>query len=165
MKRVFLYIIIISLITLSLYLYRTIDNQNSVRVEESSSNVLAMELLAYSYATQDFISVTVDEVNDRIEKQDSFIIYIGRETCQYCRKIVPALHKTIIQENIELLYLDSTNSDIDLELAEFRKKYDVDTVPSICIFNSKGECRKVKIDFTLDNEQLNDSIRENLVLR
>ena len=87
--------------------------ENEMVKEENSNStkmMLEMELIAYSHAEMNFIRLTAEEVNAKIEEEIPFFLYTGRATCQWCRKMVPVLNKVIKEDNIELFYLDSENT-------------------------------------------------------
>lgn len=99
---------------------------------------LEMELIAYGHSIYNFVPVSVNDVIMKIENNDTFALYIGRATCQWCRKLVPVLSKVVEDENLELFYLDSEDTQSNPQLAHFRNIYQIETVPAIILFDQEG---------------------------
>ena len=111
----------------------------SVLSSPQSGTTLEIELLAYSYAVSTFHEVTAEEVEDAISNGEEFFLYVGRATCEWCRKIAPVLSQVAQEDGIEIYYLDSTNTESDLSIKTFRETYGIETVPTIMEFFSNGE--------------------------
>ena len=122
------------------------SGDNSSVLNSQSRNVLEMELVAYSYAVSTFDEVTVKEIENKIERNDKFLLYVGRETCEWCRKIAPVLSQISQEKDIDIYYLDSSNTESDSTLKTFRKSYGIKTVPAIIDFSSNGEYRFLECD-------------------
>ena len=65
-------------------------------------------------------------------------MYTGRDTCRYCRELIPVLNKIYSELEIELYYLDSEYTEVDEQIQEFRTEYGIEFVPSLIKFNGKG---------------------------
>ena len=126
---------------------------------DSTKMMLEMELIAYSHAEMNFIRLTAEEVNAKIEEEIPFFLYTGRATCQWCRKMVPVLNKVIKEDNIELFYLDSENTEVDEVLSDFRDKFGIKTVPSIIYFMGSENYYTFELNVTENDE---DEIEINL---
>lgn len=105
------------------------------------------ELDAYGEATSHFTPVTVGEVGVKIDQGDDFYLYVGRLTCEWCRKLVPTLQQVSDDEGITIHYLDSTDTKRDPELAAFRETYGIETVPKIIHFKQDGSYAVFQIDW------------------
>ena len=138
-------IILVIVITIAIILHTKPNEANNQKLDD--------ELIAYEYATQKFINATTDSVAAKIKSNESFVLYIGRETCQWCRKLVPILGRITDEKEIAIYYLDSTNSETDEELSNFREKYGIKTVPAIIKFDSNGY---KLIDFDVINAEMPD---------
>lgn len=88
--------------------------------------------------------VKVNEVNDLIDKNEDFVLYVGRETCPACVEFVPLMSEIEKNYNIGALYLDSINTDKDEDLKNFRDKNDIIYVPALLIYK-EGEIYIPKI--------------------
>lgn len=104
------------------------DNKKAV------ADTLEMEIIAYAHAIKKFTQVSIDELNLKLNKDDSFFIYVGRVTCPDCRKIVPTLSNISLENEIEMFYLDSEETESNVAIKEFRNKYKISSVPTIIYF-------------------------------
>lgn len=112
---------------------------------------LEMELIAYRHAMLNFTEVETEEVNFKIQNNEQFFLYVGRPTCQWCRRIVPALSSVVKSNSIEMYYLDSQDTEVDTILSDFRKKYGIETVPAIVYFINEKEHYMFELDLTEEN--------------
>lgn len=126
---------------------------------DSNKLNLEMELIAYSHAELNFVRITADELNVKIDEENPFFLYTGRATCQWCRKMVPILSKVIKEINIEMFYLDSENTETDESLSDFREKYGIKTVPSIIYFKGPEDYYAFVLSVAEDDM---DEIEKNL---
>lgn len=144
------------------WVYNNEGKENKMAKEENSDStkmMLEMELIAYSHAEMNFIRLTAEEVNAKIKEGIPFFLYTGRATCQWCRKMVPILNKVIKEDNIELFYLDSENTEEDEVLSDFRDKFGIKTVPSIIYFKGSENYYTFELNVTENDE---DEIEINL---
>ncbi|MFM0713857.1 hypothetical protein P7J19_06645 [Streptococcus suis] len=61
----------------------------------------------YVKAVKSYQAISIDEVEQKIQNEEEFILYIGRETCLYCRDFVPKLTEVVEQSHATIYYLDS----------------------------------------------------------
>jgi predicted bacteriocin transport accessory protein len=86
----------------------------------------------------------------KLIKGKKVAIYVGRDTCPDCQKIMPKLKKQLKNNNKALYYFDTTAKGE--KLLKYRKFYNslgVQTVPSILIAKN-GKVEKV---FNLEKDQ------------
>ena len=147
------FIVVVGFVFLLVYDNET--NENKFAKEETGDSqkmMLEMELIAYRHAEMSFIRLTAEEVNAKIKEGTPFFLYTGRATCQWCRKMVPVLNKVIKEGNIEMFYLDSENTEEDKVLSDFRKEYEIKTVPSIIYFKSSENYYTFEFNITENDE-------------
>lgn len=60
-----------------------------------------------------------------------------------------------LKEEINILYLDSEDTQKNVELKEFRNQYGVKYVPSIIFFDKNKQYEKVKFDITSEKFSIN----------
>ncbi|HAP15513.1 MAG TPA: hypothetical protein DCR07_05330 [Lactococcus sp.] len=126
--------------------------------DTQSRSILEMELVAYSYAVSTFDEVTVEEVENKIERNDKFLLYVGRETCEWCRKIAPVLSQVSQKKDIDIYYLDSADTESDLTLKTFREVYGIETVPVVIDFSSNGKYHFLEYDLMKSRKDLVDTL-------
>lgn len=89
----------------------------------------------YQKAVANFNEVTVEQVEEKIEANESFLLFVGRETCPECVEIAPVLAESAKASNSTIYYLDSINTDTDEKLSDFRKRYTIQSVPTLVHFH------------------------------
>ena len=71
--------------------------------------------VAYNLETSIYLPIYGDDVYDKLENGDTFILYIGRDTCPYCQQFVPNLMEAAMNQDITEIFhvdtIDSSNSD------------------------------------------------------
>lgn len=89
------------------------DNPNS----ELQSGLLKDEesfRLAYNLEESIYVPIYGDDVGEMIGNGDTFILYVGRDTCPYCQQLVPVLQEVAQSKNIDTIYhvdtLDPSNT-------------------------------------------------------
>lgn len=100
-----------------------------------------------------FREVTPQEAEDAIEATAGNILFIGRETCQYCRKFVRKLSLLAKDYDLDVLYLHSQHPEYEDDVQKLRDKYDVPTVPGL-IYSSETAGLVVKCDSSLTLEEI-----------
>ena len=88
----------------------------------------------YVQATNHFVqldnSIIQNDMNTQ-KKQIRFV-YVGRETCPYCREFAPKLRKAARSINATIYYIDTENKTD--ELAKFAEQYHIDSIPTLLVF-------------------------------
>lgn len=87
----------------------------------------------YKKQVGSFIKVKAQDIGQLIDSDENIILYIGRETCPACRDFVPILYDYSNNNDINVYYLDSTETDKDKELKKFRDDNNIMYVPSLMI--------------------------------
>lgn len=170
-KRLRCYIVILLLLLPGISLYGCVAGNNSTSTpsnpikEESAElnsedGLLKLELIGYMNAIDSFDELTVSEVSTKISAKEDFLLFIGRPTCEWCRKLAPSLQEVSLDKGLEIFYLDSTNTETDSELSNFRTQYDISTVPAVIHFIENGTFTKLDIDLESSDMigELNDLI-------
>lgn len=88
------------------------DYDNMVLPEEDASK-LTSKITSFIYESDLFVDnhgldiITYEEVLDKIEKNEKFILYVGRDTCPYCHAFMPSLTSVLDKNelNVPLYYL------------------------------------------------------------
>ena len=70
--------------------------------------------LAYNLDDSIYVPIYGEDYYDKLENNETFILYIGRDTCPYCQQHVPNLMEAALNQNISEIYhvdtIDSSNS-------------------------------------------------------
>lgn len=110
------------------------------------------EVETYLEQAKIFNEVTPEEANQLLEEQAGNIVYIGRETCPYCRKFVAKLSEVAKEKQLTINYVHAQHPDYADSIQEFRTKYNVPTVPGFLY--SDADQLKVKCDSSLTKEDI-----------
>lgn len=98
----------------------------------------------YENFVSDFEKVSVTQINEKLDNEEQFILYIGRKTCPYCRIFVPKLHKAVENEKVDMYYLDvEIEGD---EIGEFLQSMEVEYVPSLISYNNRESKESLDIN-------------------
>ncbi|MGI6607363.1 MAG: hypothetical protein ACOX1F_00060 [Erysipelotrichaceae bacterium] len=75
--------------------------------------------------SEQFYDITVDEVLEKIENGETFIVYFGYVECPWCNCVVPVLNEVSVENDMPIYYLDfhssvnSENASGMREISEF----------------------------------------------
>lgn len=110
------------------------------------------EIEKYEQEVTAFQRVSLQEAEELLQ-QEQAVLYIGRETCPYCRKFVAKLSPLAIQHNWKIAYLHSQdpNEAPDAVMA-FRNDYNVKTVPGLIVV--KQNDTQVRCDSSMSNDAI-----------
>lgn len=100
-----------------------------------------------------FTETTPAEADQLLEAKEGNIVFIGRETCPYCRRFVGKLSKLAEEHKLQVHYVHSKHPDYTDEIETLREKYDVPTVPGL-LYSSESAGLVVKCDSSLEPEEI-----------
>ena len=100
-----------------------------------------------------FKVTTPEEADALLTSEDGAIVYIGRETCPYCRRFVKKLSPLAEEYDLTVHYVHSQHPEYEEEVNALREKYDVPTVPSL-LYSSETAGLVVKCDSSLEPEEI-----------
>lgn len=103
----------------------------------------------YAEAIKAFQSISTADAEKHLALEELTIIYVGRESCPYCRRFADKLSKLASKITAPIYYIDST-ADPDIEA--FREEYRIVTVPGF-IVNKDGEL-DVRCDSSMPDEEI-----------
>lgn len=118
--------------------------------DQPEDGLLELELIGYANAIKSFSSITIDDFLVKINDKERFFLFVGRPTCEWCRKIAPALQNTFSELNVSLYYLDSTHTETNETLRNFRYSFGITEVPAVLMFEN-GAARQLEIDLMGDD--------------
>ena len=100
----------------------------------SKNNAWIYRTTEYVQATRHFVELdnTRIQENMKILKRQLRFVYIGRETCPYCREFAPKLKEASRSINARIYYIDTENKTD--ELAKFAEQYHIDSIPTLLVF-------------------------------
>ena len=96
-------------------------------------------LLVYSYSNKSkFIELDVNQVLEKYNNKESFVLCISQTTCSHCASYKPKLEKISREYDIELFYIDIDKYD-DNKISEFKKSVSFDGSTPVTAFIVDGE--------------------------
>lgn len=112
------------------------DTVQSNKVNESNKE--------YELAVNSFTNISLQEAEKKISNNESFFLYIGRESCPYCQMFAPKLSDAISEMDVQIYYLNS--EQVTDELEEFMMRYEIAFVPSFIHFQDNTNLRINNLD-------------------
>ena len=110
----------------------------------------------YKENIKSFKVVESKEADKLLENENLSVVYIGRETCPFCRKFAKKLSSLTNKINTDIYYVNSDNLS-DNEVKSFREKYNVLTVPGFIV--SKNKEVKVRCDSSTPEDEILNMIK------
>lgn len=102
--------------------------------------------------------ISLNEVVNKIEDKESFILYIKQTDCEHCKTFTPNFISVLSQNNIEAYSLNISNLSED-ENTTYSELFDVEGTPTVLFFNDgnesliriEGEQTKAKIKSKIES--------------
>lgn len=107
----------------------------------------------YSYIEdiKNFKEILSSEADILLQQNDLTVVYVGRETCPYCRKFARKLSDISYLINTTIYYINTASLN-DTEISSFRQKYNIVTIPGF-IVNKNGYII-VRCDSSIPEQEL-----------
>lgn len=101
--------------------------------------IIIIIFLAYSNQNKNkLIELNVDEVIEKIENKDTFVLCITQTTCQHCANYKPKLEKISKEYNIEIYYIDIDKYS-DKKQQDFKNAVSFDGSTPVTAFIKEGK--------------------------
>ena len=100
----------------------------------SKNNAWIYRTTEYVQATRHFVELDNTRIQENMKslKRQLRFVYVGRESCPYCREFAPKLRKAARSINATIYYIDTENKTD--ELAKFAEQYHIDSIPTLLVF-------------------------------
>lgn len=121
---------------------------------------IQIEIDQYLGEVKGFKETRPEEAEELLEAKDGNIVYIGRETCPYCRRFVKKLSPLAEEHNLTIHYVHAQHPEYEEQVDELRDKYDVPTVPGL-LYSSESAGMVVKCDSSLEPEEILEIVEAN----
>ena len=79
--------------------------------------------------------ISLEAVEQKIQHQESFYLYTGRESCPYCQEFAPKLAEAVDKTETTVYYLDSENID-KTSWNNFKTTVGFKTIPNLTYFTN-----------------------------
>ena len=100
----------------------------------SKNNAWIYRTTEYVQTTRHFVELDNTRIQENMKdlKRQLRFVYVGRETCPYCREFAPKLRKAARSINATIYYIDTENKTD--ELTKFAEQYHIDSIPTLLVF-------------------------------
>ncbi|MGT2754762.1 thiol reductase thioredoxin [Streptococcus ovis] len=106
---------------------------------------------------KNFKAVPPQEARELLEAKEGAILFLGRDTCPFCRRFAPKLATAAASQNWTVYFLHTQNPAYSTqEIADLRDQYHVPTVPGL--LHAKADGVQVRCDSSLSVEEIIDFI-------
>ena len=137
---------------------KTIDKKTNEEVKASSqSEKDHVSEEAYLENIKSFEKVSMKDINSK-KDSENFYLYMGRETCPYCRDISAVLKEIKEEKNLKIYYIDT--SEDDEELDKFIKDTSLEYIPAF-YSNKDGVLNKLEVNSPYLKEDILKLIENN----
>ena len=89
----------------------------------------------YQIAVNRLQKISLEAVEQKIQHQESFYLYTGRESCPYCQEFALKLAKAVDKTETTVYYLDSENID-KTSWNNFKTTVGFKTIPNLTCFTN-----------------------------
>lgn len=110
------------------------------------------EIENYLEQVKIFKATTPMEATALLKAKAGHIVFIGRETCPYCRRFAAKLSEVAQAEQLTVHYVHAQDPAYPQEILAFRQKFDIPTVPGFLYSDEAG--LKVKCDSSMSPEEI-----------
>ena len=90
----------------------------------------------YQIAINRLQKISLEAVEQKIQHQESFYLYTGKESCPYCQEFAPKLAEAVDKTETTVYYLDSEHID-KTSWNNFKTTVGFKTIPNLTYF-TKG---------------------------
>lgn len=96
--------------------------------------------------------ISLSELTEKIEKKDSFILFIKQTDCSHCKSFTPKFVSALKENNLTSYALNITNLSEE-DMKEYKKMFDVEGTPTV-LFYKDGNKNIVRIDGDQDKDAI-----------
>lgn len=109
-----------------------------------------------------FIKLEYDEIVNKLDNNDDFVLCVSRTTCSHCENYKPKLKNIANKYNIKIYYTDVDTYNDD-EMADFNTRISFDGGTPVTIFFKDGEEKTIatRIVGDVSSEKIIDKLKKN----
>ena len=124
--------------------------------------LIGITLVFINNSKNNLIKLDYDEIIEKIDNKDSFVLVISRTNCSHCASYKPKLKKVANKYNIKIYYIDTDLLDKDT-LTKFNTKlsFDGSTPTTVFIKNGEEETTATRIEGDVPVERIIDKLKKN----
>ena len=100
---------------------------------------LVIVAIVFSENETDYIKeISINDVIDKQEDKDSFILYIKQTDCEHCKEFTPTFLSVLRENDIKAYALNLSNLTEE-EMEIYSDTFDVDGTPTVLFFDEGNE--------------------------
>ena len=85
--------------------------------------LLSLTACNKKFSKGEVVTADADEVLEKLENKESFIVYVGYDDCQSCKEFKPILNQLIENYDITIYYLPTDDKQTEDQLNEIQYNY------------------------------------------
>ena len=85
--------------------------------------LLSLTACNKKFSKGEVVTAYADEVLEKLENKESFIVYVGYDDCQSCKEFKPILNQLIENYDITIYYLPTDDKQTEDQLNEIQHNY------------------------------------------
>ena len=85
--------------------------------------LLSLTACNKKFSKGEVVTAYADEVLEKLENKESFIVYVGYDDCQSCKEFKPILNQLIEDYDITIYYLPTDDKQTEDQLNEIQYNY------------------------------------------
>ena len=85
--------------------------------------LLSLTACNKKFSRGEVVTAYADEVLEKLENKESFIVYVGYDDCQSCKEFKPILNQLIENYDITIYYLPTDDKQTEDQLNEIQYNY------------------------------------------
>lgn len=103
--------------------------------EKNDTEITKITTEEYEENIKDLNPISTDTLKEKINNNETFIVYFGRATCPYCRNLSPILKEFNEKIDKSLFYFNTEGKDNDEEMKKYiADELGISTVPTTLSF-------------------------------
>lgn len=114
----------------------------------------------YQMAVNRLQKISLEAVEQKIQDQESFYLYTGRESCPYCQEFAPKLAKAVDKTKRTVYYLDNEHIDKS-SWNNFKTTVGFKTIPNLTYFTNGTAYERLQNASQASVEVIESFIRRN----
>ncbi|HEL0414929.1 TPA: thioredoxin family protein [Streptococcus equi subsp. zooepidemicus] len=127
-----------------------LNQQASMTAKQATTSTRSVTSTDHSYRTcvQSLTKASLEEINSQSSEDRFYLLYIGRESCPFCRDFCPRLADAIQVTKAKVYYLDTEHKSKALH--EFADRFHIHSIPKLLVL------RQGKLIKAFDNTNTDD---------
>lgn len=121
--------------------------------------LLILLLLFVNNGKGNLIELSYNDIKEKIEKKENFVLCVSRTTCSHCADYKPKLKEVAKENNINIYYIDVDKYDEE----EFSNliSFDGSTPTTIFIKNGEEETTSNRINGDVSKSKIIEKLKSN----